>query len=148
MLCVQPDLLEPLKQKSILLIEDMADVRETMQTLLEIWGYQVETAEDGMQGLMRAVTLKPSIAIVDIGLPKMSGLEVARRIRKSCGLEGMLLIALTGFSCPSDRGRSLEAGFDAHFIKPVAIDVLASVLAERRNHPACQAGRARQAACI
>jgi CheY-like chemotaxis protein len=111
----------------VLLIEDNADARDALRTLLELDGYVVETAADGLSGLDLARTKMPAIALVDIGLPGLDGYEVARRMRR-LPVPPARLIALTGYSDAADRQRAKEAGFDAHVVKPVDPDVLTRLL--------------------
>jgi two-component system, sensor histidine kinase len=104
--------------RSILLVEDHADAREALQALLELDGYEVTTAAEGMAALDIARLKHPDIALIDIGLPGLDGYEVARRLRAAGGPRPILL-ALTGYSQPQDRRDAQEAGFDAHLVKPV-----------------------------
>jgi CheY-like chemotaxis protein len=101
-----------------------------MQHLLELAGHSVRTAGDGVAGLQAALTQRPDAALVDIGLPLMDGYEVARHIREAEKSGGhMLLIAVTGYGLPEDRERALQAGFDAHLVKPVDAQALEPLLA-------------------
>jgi CheY-like chemotaxis protein len=104
--------------QTILLVEDHADAREALQVLLELDGYAVVTAAEGLAALDIARTKHPDIALIDIGLPGLDGYEVARRL---CAADGPrpVLIALTGYSQPQDRRDAEAAGFDAHLVKPV-----------------------------
>ena len=113
--------------RHVLLIEDSEDNREMMRELLEMEGFRVDVACDGADGIQRALALRPSIAIVDIGLPEMDGYEVARRVRAALG-EGITLVALTGYSQPEERDRATAAGFDVHLTKPVNIADLEAIL--------------------
>jgi PAS domain S-box-containing protein len=113
---------------AVLLIEDNADARQSLRTLLEQEGHRVEETADGAIGLARAEATEPDIILIDIGLPSMDGYEVARRIRSRRGAEP-ILVAITGYGQAEDRRRSLESGFDAHLTKPVSADHLADVLA-------------------
>jgi PAS domain S-box-containing protein len=113
---------------AVLLIEDNADARQSLRTLLEHEGHRVDEAADGVTGLVRAETTRPDIVLVDIGLPIMDGYEVARRIRSRRGA-APILVAITGYGQADDRRRAREAGFDAHLTKPVSPDHLAHVLA-------------------
>jgi CheY-like chemotaxis protein len=79
----------------------------------------VEVAADGPEGLAKLLASPPDIALIDIGLPGMSGYEVARRARSQPHLSGVRLVALTGYGQPEDRQRALSAGFDAHVVKPI-----------------------------
>ena len=113
---------------AVLLIEDNADARQSLRTLLERDGHHVEAAADGLSGLARAEASEPDIVLIDIGLPSLDGYEVARRIRARRGA-APILVAITGYGRADDRRRSFEAGFDAHLTKPVAPEQLADVLA-------------------
>ena len=112
----------------VLLIEDNVDARDALRVLLELDGYDVETAGDGPEGLEIARAKTPAVALIDIGLPGMDGYEVARGLRALAGPRSFL-VALTGYSDPDDRRRAEEAGFDAHVVKPVDPDELTRLLA-------------------
>jgi CheY-like chemotaxis protein len=89
----------------------------------------VHQAHDGRQALELARRLVPDLVLLDIGMPGMSGHEVARRLRAEPGLAGTTLIALTGYGSAEDRRESREAGFDGHLVKPVDFDALERILA-------------------
>ena len=114
--------------RHILLIEDNADGRVTLQRLLQLLGHRVDIAEDGVRGVAAALANRPQVALIDIGLPTMDGYEVAEKIRAELGKK-IFLIALTGYGQTNDRRRALEAGFDAHVTKPVDITELSALLA-------------------
>jgi signal transduction histidine kinase/CheY-like chemotaxis protein len=116
------------ESRHILIVEDNADARDTLQMILEMDGHRVETAADGPSGLEKALALQPELALIDVGLPGMDGYEVARRIRASHGMRRPFLVALTGYGAPEDRERALEAGFDSHVVKPVDDRTLADIL--------------------
>ena len=103
----------------ILVVEDNFDVREMLSIYLEMEGHEVHQAADGHSAFDAALSVKPDIAFIDIGLPGMDGCELAQRLRRHDGTEGMVLVALTGYGRPEDRKRIQEAGFQAHLIKPV-----------------------------
>jgi CheY-like chemotaxis protein len=113
--------------RHVLLIEDSEDNLEMMRELLEMEGFRVDVATDGAQGIERALALRPSIAIVDIGLPEMDGYEVARRVRAALG-DRITLVALTGYGQPDDFERATQAGFDVHLTKPVNLAELEQIL--------------------
>lgn len=115
----------------ILVVEDNDDNREMLKALLEQDGFRVDVAADGAQAVAQALSLKPAIAIVDIGLPVLDGFEVARRVRAALG-SSIALVALTGYGQPEDRQRTAEAGFDAHLTKPVAPSELEAVVFQLR----------------
>ena len=109
---------------TVLLIEDNEDGREMMATMLDAYGYAVQQAADGMQGLQMALASVPDVALVDIGLPGIDGYEVARRLRANESTRHLKLIALTGYGLAEDQKRVLAAGFDMHLVKPVDINLL------------------------
>lgn len=100
----------------ILVVEDQTDTRDSLRKLLEIHGYHVETAADGLHGLDLLLGLHPHVGIVDIGLPRMDGYQVARMARRA-GLT-IPLVAMSGYGMPADKQHALQAGFDAHLTKP------------------------------
>jgi len=115
--------------RRVLIVDDNVDACETLRELLEVHGHQVDTANDGASGLERALALQPDVVLLDVGLPRMDGYEVARRIRASRGIRRPLLVAITGYGAPEDRQRALDAGFDADVTKPVDYSTLISLLA-------------------
>ena len=112
----------------VLLIDDDADSRELLGVLLEHAGHDVIQAGTAREGLDLLLAHRPRAAIVDIGLPDMSGLELARRARTELGPDGTKLIALTGFGQQKDRDAAAEAGFDHHLVKPLDFDTIEGVL--------------------
>ena len=118
----------PIAPLHILIIEDHADARCTMEQLLTILGHSVETAADGPQGVEAGLSSRPNVALVDLSLPSLNGLEVARRLRAGLG-DTVRLVALTGHAAEEDRRACLDAGFDAHLAKPVELEALNHLLA-------------------
>jgi PAS domain S-box-containing protein len=117
------------KGKRILVVDDNDDAAAAMAALLGDLGYQVEVAHDGQTALASAERFHPDVALLDIGLPVMDGYEVARRLRSSAGaVEGVRLVAVTGFGQDTDRQRTREAGFNDHLVKPVSLEALAKVV--------------------
>ena len=98
--------------------------------LLQIMGNDIRTAHDGQEGVEVAEKFRPDVVLLDIGLPKLNGYEVCRRIREQSWGRSVLLIALTGWGQEDDRRRSHEAGFDHHMVKPVDPQDLMGLLAE------------------
>jgi signal transduction histidine kinase len=113
--------------RHILVVEDKADSRETLATLLRLLGHQVEEAATGPEGVRRALDTRPQVALIDLGLPQLDGYEVARQVRAALGAS-VLLVALTGHASEEHRNRTAEAGFDAHLAKPVELEQLEAVL--------------------
>jgi signal transduction histidine kinase/DNA-binding response OmpR family regulator len=112
----------------IVLVEDNADIRESLRALLELAGHAVAEAEDGQSGIALIRERRPNVALVDIGLPGVDGYAVARQLRDAAGVTR--LIAMTGYGRPEDRRLALEAGFYAHLVKPVDFDDLTKLLTE------------------
>jgi CheY-like chemotaxis protein len=115
----------------ILVVDDNVDSAFTMATLLSLQGHDVRTAHDGMQALQEVNRFHPDVAILDIGMPKLNGYAVAKRIRERMNEAQPLLIAVTGWGQEEDRQRSSAAGFDHHLVKPVDPAVLTSLLRTR-----------------
>src|SRR5262249_7103499 len=105
------------------------DAADSLGLLLRLNGYEVRVAYDGPTGLAEVAKDRPDVVLLDLGLPRMDGYEVARRLRQEGGLEGVLLVALTGFGQEQDRRRTQAAGFDAHCVKPVDFTALKALLA-------------------
>ena len=112
----------------VLVIEDDPDAREMLRAALELNGYAVIGVGDGVEGLKLMETARPQAAVIDIGLPGLTGHQIARRIRENPGSRSMLLVALTGRGLPGDVQDSIAAGFDHHFVKPVDLDALVRLL--------------------
>jgi PAS domain S-box-containing protein len=117
--------------RRILIVEDNADARAMLRHLLETAGHEVHEAAEGRQGLQMALSLRPDVALIDLGLPGLDGYEIARQLRAVDDRRHILLVAVTGYGSPEDRERSLLAGFDVHLVKPVDPDMLAGVLARK-----------------
>jgi two-component system, sensor histidine kinase len=118
-------------RREVLLVEDSDDVRVALVELLELLGHRVEAVSDGLAAVKRACASRPEVVLVDLGIPGIDGLEVARRIRAELG-EAPRLVAMTGAARAEDRRLALEAGFDAHLVKPIEVADLEAVLARGR----------------
>jgi CheY-like chemotaxis protein len=116
--------------RRILIVDDNADAADSLGVLLRMMGNEVYTAHDGLEAVGAAAAFQPDVALLDIGLPKLNGYEVARRIREQNGGSDMVLIALTGWGQEEDRRRSRAAGFNHHMTKPVEFGALQRLLAE------------------
>jgi two-component system, sensor histidine kinase len=119
---------EPCNPKSIVLVEDNEDMRESMKELLIGLGHTVHTATDGKSGTELILRIEPDVAIVDVGLPVFDGYQVAARVRSRLGRDRVRLVAMTGYGQDSDRERSREAGFDTHLVKPADLSAVIEVL--------------------
>jgi signal transduction histidine kinase/ActR/RegA family two-component response regulator len=116
---------------TVLVVEDNADARESLSVALTFEGYRVLEATDGPSALEIVRRERPPLAVLDIGLPRMDGYELARCIRDELGRD-IVLIALTGYGAERDAARAADAGFDQHLTKPVDLNELMKVLDERR----------------
>ncbi|MCR6477754.1 ATP-binding protein [Variovorax sp. ZS18.2.2] len=112
----------------ILVVDDNRDAAESLATLLELLGAQTAVAFSGPDALQKAEGFRPTLGILDIGMPGMDGCELARRLRVHAMHHGMGLIALTGWGQPDDRVRIARAGFDHHLLKPVDMEELSAAL--------------------
>lgn len=125
-----PSLMSGLVMPSrVLIVEDNQDCAETLRILVRCWGHEARVAHDGEAGLIEANAFLPNVLLLDLGLPKLDGFELGRRVRQTPGLENALLIAITGYDQDEDRRRTSEAGFDHHFVKPCDPEVLERLLA-------------------
>ncbi|MET3495100.1 hybrid sensor histidine kinase/response regulator [Variovorax boronicumulans] len=113
---------------SILVVDDNRDAAESLVALLEIIGARTAVAFNGPDALKQAESFRPTLAILDIGMPGMDGCELARRLRADPALEGLTLVALTGWGQPDDRARIAQAGFDHHLLKPADMQELSTAL--------------------
>jgi CheY-like chemotaxis protein len=100
----------------------------SVERLLKKWGHDVQTAFNGPQALEKARAFRPHIVLLDIGMPGMSGYDVAKQLRAEDQFEGLVITALTGYGQAEDKRRSHEAGFNHHMTKPPNPDLLAALL--------------------
>jgi CheY-like chemotaxis protein/nitrogen-specific signal transduction histidine kinase len=112
----------------ILVVDDNVDSAESMAFLLKFSGHEVQIAHDGPSAIETALLFLPQVLLLDIGLPGMSGYEVARRLRERPEMRNAALLALTGYGQEEDRRRSKEAGFDHHLVKPVDPKLLETLI--------------------
>jgi CheY-like chemotaxis protein len=117
----------------VLVVDDNVDSVDSLAMLLRMMGHEVETEGDGASGLERANAFQPHVAILDIGLPKVNGYELAKQIRQQPWSKNLVLVALTGWGQEQHRRRSEESGFNHHLTKPVEFDVLQDILATADN---------------
>ena len=120
--------LNPDPQKRVLLIDDNVDAVFMMQTLLTALGFTVEAANSGREGIELAKTFHPQVVFLDLGMPVMSGYEVAAAMRKIPALGDVFLLALTGWNDQATRAAVVAAGFDRHLVKPANFEQISSIL--------------------
>ena len=106
--------------RRVLVVDDNEDAAESLAAVLRLFGHEVDVAFDGEQALTLAPEVKPDLVLLDLGMPRMDGHEVARRMRAAPWGGRMRIIALSGFGDSADRARSLEAGCNDHLVKPVS----------------------------
>jgi CheY-like chemotaxis protein len=114
--------------RRILIVDDNSDAAASLAMLLDISGHDTYTAHDGLEALDAFERYRPEVILLDIGLPKLSGHDVCRRIRERPGGGDVVIIALTGWGQESDRRKSQDAGFDDHLVKPVDYAALMDLL--------------------
>ncbi len=112
----------------ILIVEDQPDCAESMALLLRMYGHEVECAANGPTALAKARIDKPDVVLLDLGLPGMSGFDVAQQLNSQRPRKTPLLIAVTGYGQEQDRRHSAEAGMDLHLVKPIDPEQLRVIL--------------------
>ncbi len=112
----------------VMVVDDNVDAAQTVAMLLEMSGCQVQVAHSGEGVFDAALSWSPHVMLLDIGLPGMNGLEVAKRVRQAPMLNNTVLVALTGYGLEADRKRSQDAGFDHHLVKPVGFDEIEKII--------------------
>lgn len=119
----------PAPRRRVLVVDDNVDAARSYAEIARLWKHEVRVAYDGPAALEMAKAYRPEIVLLDIGLPGISGYEVARRLRQQPEFQKTFLVATTGYGQEEDRRRSREAGFNCHLVKPVAPDTLQDLLA-------------------
>jgi CheY-like chemotaxis protein len=119
----------PRPRLRVLVADDNVDAAESLAMLLEELGAEIRLAHDGEEALAAAEALRPHVAFLDVGMPKLDGYQVGRRIRAERWGADVMLVAVTGWGQPEDRRRSKEAGFDEHLVKPAPVEMVEKVLA-------------------
>lgn len=116
--------------RKVLVVDDNRDGAETMAAMLELLGNEVHLAYDGVEAVATAERLRPALILIDVGMPRLNGLEATRQIRQRPWGQRVTIIALTGWGQEGDRERSRVAGCDGHLVKPVSLPELEKLLAE------------------
>jgi PAS domain S-box-containing protein len=123
---------EGVRPMRILVVEDLVGSAKLLAAMLrKFWGHDVVMVHDGLEAIKAAKRFRPQLVLLDIGLPGISGFEVARRLRQMPETQGALLVALTGYGTLEDRRKAREAGFDEHLVKPSSVDSLEQLF----SHP-------------
>ena len=116
----------------VAVVEDNEDIRDTLADLLSMWGHEVATAENGEKGVELVLSMRPDVALADIGMPVLDGYGFAAKVRETMPPEVLYLVAMTGFGQAEAKQKAMEAGFDAHLVKPVGARSLESALKQVR----------------
>ncbi|BAU47446.1 histidine kinase [Sulfurifustis variabilis] len=124
----QPSYAPSRNPRRVLLVDDNRDALESLGYLLEQMGHDVRLATDGHEALALAREFRPEVAVLDLGLPGLTGFELARELRQDATLGSVILIALTGYGQEIDQQKSRRAGFDFHLLKPVGLPDLTQIL--------------------
>ena len=123
---------QPVKAGSprrVLVVEDNPDTASTLAALLDMAGHDTRVAHDGAAAVEMAESFRPHVVLLDLGLPKMDGVEVCRWLRRQPWGRKLTVAALTGWGQEADRRRTLEAGFDEHLVKPVGPEAVLALVA-------------------
>jgi len=119
---------QPLTAQRVLVVDDNVDAADSLGMLLTFLGAEVHVVHGGREALEAMRQFRPAVVLLDLGMPHMDGLEVARRMREDPQMKGATLVALTGWGQREDRRRTGEAGFDYHLVKPADVRALQSIL--------------------
>ena len=118
----------------VLVVDDSPAVAVSLQVTIEQWQHVVQTCPDGFAALEAVRSFQPDVVLADLGLPRMSGYQLAQELRRMPQMQGALLIAVSGYGQDGDRQKSQEAGFVRHLVKPIDPDELAQILAAHADH--------------
>jgi CheY-like chemotaxis protein len=129
----QPPATSDRRALRILVVDDNVDAARMTGLLLGLWGHDARTAHDGPAALAVAAGFRPDLVLLDIGLPGLNGYEVADRLRALPGLDGVKVVAVTGYGMDEDRRRSAAAGFAGHLVKPVEPAALGALVGRFAN---------------
>ena len=127
--------------RRVLVVDDNHDAADSLGMLLQFLGAEVMVVHDGHAALAAIRSFKPAVVLLDLGMPGMNGLEVARRMREDPSAHGITLVALTGWGQREDRRRTTEAGFDYHLVKPADVGILQSILSMKELQAPADATR-------
>ena len=121
------DTIEVAHTLRVLVVDDNEDAADSLAMMLELMGFETASAHNGTQALLVALNFLPNVVFLDLGMPGMSGFDVARELRIVPGLESVVIAALTAWGDPTIRARTKASGFNAHLQKPAQMDELVQV---------------------
>jgi CheY-like chemotaxis protein len=122
-----------------MVVDDNSDLANTLGWIVEAFGDEVLVLNDGASALTAAAAFRPDVALLDIGMPLMDGLQLCAALKETLGLSSLVAVAQTGWGDAAMRARAKSAGFDHHFLKPMEVDTLAHVLDSVRDRLAAPA---------
>ena len=128
--------MEPKTGLRVLVVDDNRDAADSLAMLIDLQGHQSFLAYDAVMGLELAAEVEPHLILHDIAMPGMSGYEAVRRLRQNPQLEKALVVAISGYATATDKQEAKDAGFDAHYGKPMDFDVLLELLQTAGNRVA------------
>ena len=108
----------------VLIVDDNRDTADTLSVLLQIWGHETRKAYDSESVIQHALAFQPEVVLLDLGLPRLDGFAVARKLREYQKLVSVRIAAITGYTAASDVRKCQDAGFDEYFAKPIVSDRL------------------------
>jgi len=130
----------PQARRRVLIVDDNRDAADTLAEVMEMLGYEVGTAYDGVEGVERAEAMRPDAAVLDLGMPRLDGFGACRALRQTDWGRGIVVLALSGWGQAADTQRAAEAGFDGHLVKPVSPDALMEKIEETLAKRAARPG--------
>ncbi|MBC7842356.1 MAG: response regulator [Gemmatimonadaceae bacterium] len=120
-------------RRRVLVVDDNRDGCDSLAAVLEMFGCETATAYDGVDAIAMTATFGPEMVLLDVGLPRMNGYDTCRALRAAPLGEGLVILAVTGWGTDADLRLAMEAGFDAHLVKPIDMEYLRQLLALRRD---------------
>ena len=129
-----PSALPAAPARRVLVVDDSQDGAESLGMTLQLAGHEVALAYDGVEAIERAAQFRPDVILMDVGMPRLNGLDATRRIRQEPWGAAVTIIALTGRGQEGDRDQSRAAGCNGHLVKPVAFDELLRILGAPPTH--------------
>jgi two-component system CheB/CheR fusion protein len=119
---------KPTTRLCILIVDDEPEHADSLATIVKAWGHEAQAAYTGVAALKTALTYRPDVMLIDIGMPHLDGYQLAQEIRQQTELQATLLIAITGYSDSAHRTQAKQAGFDYYLVKPVNFQELQRLL--------------------
>lgn len=128
------------RRKRVLVVDDNRDAAETLAMMIELLGHDVKSLCDPHAAVAEIASFNPEIVFLDVGMPGLSGYELARQLRRLPGGDALLVVAVTGWGQPADRQRTRDAGFDEHLVKPPAMEAIITLCGDAATAPQSNPG--------